>query len=155
MACEPYFVLAAWRPDLAVNDDDSATGQAGQAARFLADWTRRCLPLPLCSATSEHVFAAYMLWCRLQGITKPAPQNHFIGAARTAGFRNTRHRVNLHGAATVAQHTVLHPPHAEPLKSGGQLDRAVSAFAMSLAGWRQAAGGMASASPNRNARGQG
>lgn len=142
-----YFVLTAYSPDDPAQGDGVNGRGRGEVERFLADWTRRCLPLPVCSTTSERAFQAYRYWCRLQRIDKPAGMNRFVCAARAAGFINGRHVVRQHAASEVGQHVVLHPPKATPLKAGRQLDLAASAFALALVRWRQAAGDQLAAAP--------
>jgi hypothetical protein len=134
--------------------DDEPAGPGGQAERFLADWQRRCLPLPLCSAPSELVYAAYTLWCQLQSVPKPAPPNSFGTSVRRAGFHKARHLIRMPGAVNCSQHAVLHPP-GKQLKSGAPLDRSAAAFGASLNGWRAAVGNLAERSLAATSEGQG
>lgn len=135
-----YFVLGAWSPDNDAHQLRPAVRDTGQLARFLGDWLARCLPLPLCSATSERIFEAYRVWCRLQGIAQPASLQALVSHAVSIGFNRARHIVRPHGNDQAGQHTVLHPPKTAPLKSGGQLDAAASVFALALTRWREATG---------------
>ena len=139
MAEPRYFVLACLDDVLAGARPSPASEQQRDLARFINDWTRRCLPLPLCPATSEHAHAAYTFWCRLQGIKRPAPLTPFIVAATEAGFGKGRHRVRPHGTPQLAQHSVIYPPGFSATKAGRQLDEATSAFSLALKRWRDAA----------------
>lgn len=137
-----YFVLAAWPVEIAPQTTRDSP-DAGQAARFLADWRARCLPLPWCSATSAAAFDAYRFWARLQGLKRPATMNDFVKAARTTGLASDRRRIRFLGQKTTSQHAVLHPPGDGELPSGRQLDEAATAFNDALAAWKAAAGKLA------------
>jgi hypothetical protein len=131
-----YFVLASLEDVLAGSKPNAADEQQREIARFINDWTRRCLPLPLCPATTEHVHSAYTFWCRLQGTKRPAPMMPFVVATAEAGFGKGRHRVRPHGTDRVAQHCVIYPPGYGTMKAGPQLDQAASAFSFALKRWR-------------------
>lgn len=150
-AAPQYFILGLWAPGAQPTGTKAPQVSAGDVPRFLRDWTSRCLPLPLCSASSDHVFRAYRLWCTLQGITRAAPLNDFVGQATQAGFVKGRHIVRQVGSAKASQHTVLHPQEAGIGRSGRQLDEAVMAFQLALEGWRAAAT-VAPVTPKRDAR---
>ena len=133
-----FFVLAAWSAPREFGAAHATDEAGGQVLRFLSDLTCACLPLPLCSATSQRMFEAYRHWCKLQAVRKPTDMNRFVAAALANGFVRGRHRVRQHPSNQVAQHIVLHPTRYGVQKSGVQLDTAVSAFALALSRWRQA-----------------
>lgn len=138
-AAPQYFILGLWAPAGPSGGAKAPPATAGNVDRFLRDWTCRCLPIPLCSASSDRAFKAYRLWCSLQGITRAAPMNDFVSQATVMGFVKGRHIVRQLGSSKASQQTVLHPPEAGVVKSGRQLDEATTAFSLALDGWRAAA----------------
>ena len=74
--------------------------------RFLAEWMAGNItfddeagPLPICPAGTQHVYDAYLRYCKLQGEPRPRPQNQFIGALTKRPGWTAEHRdrfENLH-----------------------------------------------------------
>lgn len=128
----PLFILQPWPPGA------SGAGDTTGVARFVSDWRRGCLPLPVCSATSRHVFDAYRFWCELQGIAAPTGHNRLVGAAVAQGFVAGRHKVSVALGKPAMQFAMVHPPGQGPAVAGAALDDAATAFRMALQAWRSA-----------------
>jgi putative DNA primase/helicase len=47
--------------------------------RFLRDWEQGETPYPVGPAKSMDLYAAYLRWCRLNGVTKPRDSSQFLG----------------------------------------------------------------------------
>lgn len=143
-AAPGYFLLMAWTPPEAQSKQraESPAASGASVGRFLADWQRRCLPIPCCAVASERLFEAYRFWCGLQGDQFPARLDELVSAACAAGMTKGRHRIRPLTGNGVSQHMVLHPAGAVRLASGLQLDHAAAAFADALQAWRQAAAGL-------------
>lgn len=136
-----YFLLMAWSPPDATPRRAPPSDPVRSVDRFLNDWQCRCLPLPVCAATTKQLFEAYRFWCDLQGELHAAPIEGLVSAADSAGLARKRHLIQGFGDGRRSQHTVMHPPGVRRASVGVELFHAVTAFADALAAWKVAASG--------------
>lgn len=111
--------------------------------RFWIDWTERRLPLPLGSVRSEDLYAAYALWCRLQGVAKPAQLNTCMGGwSKRPGAKKARERHWLNYSQTrQVQSMVLHPPGSDHRPTCDELTKSINRFNEALRSWKEIAAG--------------
>lgn len=51
----------------------------GSVERFVAEWKSGDAGLPFCPAASSDVYAAYVRWCKAEGVLRPRENQQFIG----------------------------------------------------------------------------
>jgi putative DNA primase/helicase len=57
--------------------------------RFLSHWRAEELPWPFCPCSGEHLYKAYSLWCKDNGVRNPRESNQFLGRVhRMPGWKD-------------------------------------------------------------------
>lgn len=103
--------------------------------RFWRDWNCMCLPLPLCAARTESLFAAYELWSRLQGLRVELEMPEFVVTLVENGARKARKRTSR-PVGKALQVTVAFPPGLSERGYRRQdVDADVSRFDVALSAW--------------------
>lgn len=78
--------------------------------RFVDLWAQRELPLPLCPCVAEDLYAAYLVWCRLNGEKFPRASNQFLNlVGRLVGWEKTKKRIQPDGWPIAKQRSLVIP----------------------------------------------
>lgn len=103
--------------------------------RFVDEWTRRELPLPLCPCVALDLYGAYLAWCKANGEKFPRASNQFLNCVgRLAGWRKDRERIRPDGIPIAKQVSVVIPSD-EALQRGGSAMPPTEAKPVWLGDW--------------------
>ena len=98
------------------------------ALRFATDWQQGEVAmrhegdmLPFCPCAPSHLYAAYLVWCRRMGESRPRPENQFSGELTKHGWSrgHRERRVSFQTTDTVRQRFIL--PSEEHLAAAAAL----------------------------------
>jgi putative DNA primase/helicase len=90
-------------------------------ARFINEWLRDELGLPVCPCKSMDLYKQYLLWCRVNGETRPRASNQFLGyVSHLAGWdsRLARAYTNFHYKGETVPLRLIFPPEQVLQKNG-------------------------------------
>lgn len=115
-----------------VPDAKAAYGVSETVFRFAEEWLAGRLPVPPCVCRNADLYAAYLRWCRAEGI-KPASETMFhSGITRTGHGIQKRHIGHIHRIrATI-------PPGADAAVNGEKTrfyEASIARFAAALLDW--------------------
>jgi putative DNA primase/helicase len=107
--------------------------------RFWVDWAAGYLPIPLTTAKSESIYAAYRLWCVAEGVGKPAQKNTCVGAwTKRPGVRKERpYHFENYSLTKRIQSMVLHPAGCAVPENITDLTASINRFNEALTEWRK------------------
>jgi hypothetical protein len=127
--------------ELGVVPEDAEPGDAvaeGGVVAFADDWLQGRLPLPAVICRSADLFAAYLVWCRVQGERLPCPINQFAGrlcaARREVGKRHLNALLGRR-LCRVRCFIVGNSP-----RQAASVAREIERFSVALADWTAAPG---------------
>jgi putative DNA primase/helicase len=76
-------------PPMTDSKKDLIAFSLDSAERFLRDWENGETEYPFCPCGSMDLFAAYLRWCRVNGVYRPRESNQFLGhIAKLDGWSN-------------------------------------------------------------------
>ena len=67
------------KPPMTTAKRDLIDVSMGSVERFVAEWKSGDAGLPFCPAASSDVYAAYVRWCKAEGVLRPRENQQFIG----------------------------------------------------------------------------
>ena len=97
--------------------------------RFIADWMNGETDFPFCPCASMDLYAAYLRWCRANGVQRPRESNQFLGhVAKLKGWSNQPRHVYdscAHTGSTRPKRIVI-PEEVALTKAGASKDESAS-----------------------------
>lgn len=88
--------------------------------RFVQEWILGDLGIPIVPCRAEHLYAAYIKWCRENGETRPRPSNQFhVAVARQKGWEKKKTRAYLTDTATSSTPVPIVIPPPDVLSAAG------------------------------------
>lgn len=92
------------RPPMTAAKSDLITLSLDSVERFLREWANGETEFPFCPCASMDLYAAYLRWCRTNGVQRPRESNQFLGyVAKMRGWSNQQRYVYETSAHTGAQ----------------------------------------------------
>jgi len=97
--------------------------------RFISDWMAGETDFPFCPCASMDLYAAYLRWCRANGVQRPRESNQFLGhVAKIRGWSNQPRHVyeSCAYAGPTRPRRVVIPEESALIKAGAWKDEATS-----------------------------